>query len=459
MQQVTKQQAQEKALEIAGIEYIQTKPKKPKIYIKDFSPVPFGNKIMEDDKFIFDNNKNLWRFNKKEGIWTDDAELYINSLLRKELMVDEQQKRYYVTEIIEYIKGICWSENDITKPPKHIIAFQNVLYDLNDEDFKEFTHKYFITSKIPVEINAENTDFYVIDSFIEDILGKEQKKIIYELMAYCLYRAYPYQKFFIFYGEGKNGKSALLKLITKFLGAKNVSHVKPQTLSMNRFASAELFGKLANISPDIPYTEINNTDIIRELTGEDKMSCDRKHKNPFDFYNYAKIIFSANELPQIKDRTYAFNRRIYIIKFEKKIENPEPEIVERIATPTQMSGLGWHLIKVLTELKKKSFQMTMNMTEEQMAEQYDELSNRLLKFLKEETERKRDEKIADWELKEKFTEWCDRKGLRVWKVGEINRNMAERFSKTRMNQEFYNKETGKLETKFVHAWEGLKWKN
>lgn len=428
------------------------------ILMSKFSPVPYAKKILDENKFLYDSVKRLWRYNPEEGIWSDDAELFIRSKLRKQLLGEEQQKKQYVDEVIDYIKGLSWREGDITLAPKHLIPFQNVIYDIDKEDFVDFTPEYFITKKIPVKVGVENTEFEMIDVFLEELVGKDKKKVLYELMAYCLYRSYPYQKFFILYGEGQNGKSAYLKLLTKFLGYENISSEKPQSLVANRFAAASLYGKLANISPDIPYTELSDSSVIRELTGEDALTCEQKYRDAFKFYNYAKIIFSANELPQVRDKSYAFDRRVYIILFNKKIQNPDAEIVDKISTPNQLSGLAWYLIKVLKEMKARGFVFENNPSVEEMSGLYNELSNSLFKFLKETTIKEDNSKIADWELKQKFNDYCNQKGLREWRVSEINKTMKEKFVETRMNQTFFNKESGKMESRYVHAWEGFRWK-
>ena len=457
---MNRDEATQKVMQMAGISKEEMHTVCERIVLMSkFSPVPYAERIMAEDKYFYDNYKRLWRYNRQEGIWVDDAELYIKSKLRKQLLGEEQQKKQYVDEIIEYIKGICWNSCKILDPPKTLIPFQNVIYDLEKEDFMEFTDEYFITSKIPIEIDPRFADCEIIDIFLEEIVGKDKKVILYELMAYCLYKSYPYQKFFILYGDGSNGKSAFLKLLIKFLGVSNISSEKPQSLINDRFSAANLYEKLANISPDIPYTELTDSSLIRELTGEDSLTCQKKFKDSFKFFNYAKIIFSANELPQVKDKNYAFNRRIYIILFDKKITNPDPEIIEKIATKSQLSGLAWQLIKILKEMKTRGYKFSLDPDVDEMSKLYEELSSSLVKFLKEHTVKDTTARLIDWEFKQKFEDWCTKKGIRVWRVGEINDFMRNRYRDTRVNQDFYDKEQGKFTPRCVHAWEGLKWKD
>lgn len=423
-----------------------------------FSPVPYAEKLMKDTRFVYDNRKKLWRYNEEEGIYTDDAELYINSKLRMKLFDEEQQKRHYVGEIIDYIKGVCWTEKDMTTPPKNFIPFKNVMYDIDKDEFVDFSPEYFITNKIPHNIDSKYTECDMVDFFLEELVG-DRKKLLYELMAYCLYRDYPYQKFFILYGDGNNGKSAFLKLMMRFIGHQNYASRKIQEFVTDKYASSDLFGKMMNVSADLPHTELSDSSTVRELTGEDPMTAQEKYKNSFKFFNYAKLIFSANEFPQVRDRTKAFDRRIYIIKFENHMKNPIPNIVDKLSTETEMSGLAWKLVKELKELKTRGFRFSYDPPVKEMAELYDELSNSLIKFLKEQTESDQNSKLPSFELKERFFNWCEEKGLRKWRVSEIHRTMEDKYVKGRMDFDFYDKDRGTLETSRIQAWEGLKWAN
>ncbi len=51
----------------------------------------------------------------------------------------------------------------------------------------------------------------------------------------------------------------------------------------------------------------------------------KKVKDPFDFNNYSKLLFSANNIPRIKDRTGAVQRRLIIIPFNAKFSKDDPD--------------------------------------------------------------------------------------------------------------------------------------
>jgi putative DNA primase/helicase len=162
--------------------------------------------------------------------------------------------------------------------------------------------------------------------------------LLFEVIGYCLYPRYSFNKAFMLVGEGSNGRSTYLRLLKEILGPHNIVGLSLQDLCQYRFAASELYHKLANIHEDIPARPIGYTGPFKILTGEDWFSAPRKFKNSIFMCNYAKLIFAANELPQVSDQTYAFWRRWIVIEFPNRFpDNPsffdetfKPELIERI---------------------------------------------------------------------------------------------------------------------------------
>lgn len=83
----------------------------------------------------------------------------------------------------------------------------------------------------------------------------------------------------------------------------------------NRFVTACLYGKLANIFADLKNDKLANTGLFKMLVSGDPMKAEKKHCQPFDFENYAKLFFSVSE-----DISYAYFRRWIIFFFENVFE-------------------------------------------------------------------------------------------------------------------------------------------
>jgi len=190
-----------------------------------------------------------------------------------------------------------------------------------------------------------------IFKFLKSLVNEEDLEILYEIPASCLVRVhFPYAYFL--YGTGSNGKSTYLNLITNLLGEENVSNVSLQDLSSphtNRFRTAALIGKLANIFPDLPSTQLWTTDVFKALTGDDYITVEKKFKEPFSFKNTARLIFSANEFPRTRDESDAFWRRWIIVKFPNKFKN-NPKFLEKLTTDEEKSAFLDEILKRLPKI-------------------------------------------------------------------------------------------------------------
>ena len=89
----------------------------------------------------------------------------------------------------------------------------------------------------------------------------------------------------------------------QLLGEENIASLDLKELG-DRFKTAEMFGKLANIGDDIGDEFIANPAIFKKLVTGERVSAERKGQNPFEFNNYSKLLFSANNIPRIKEDVY-----------------------------------------------------------------------------------------------------------------------------------------------------------
>jgi putative DNA primase/helicase len=184
-------------------------------------------------------------------------------------------------------------------------------------------------------------------------------------------------------GEGANGKSTFLYVLTRTLGKQNVSSIPLQIISNNRFALAELYGKMADVYPDLPAVALKDTGLFKSLVTGEMISGEYKFRGRFDFEPYAKLLFSCNKMPQTPDDTDAFFRRWLILAFPNQFlaDNPktDPNLKEKLTTPEELSGiLNWALEGLQRLLKQGKF--STGETVEQTRDRYTLLSNPVQAF-------------------------------------------------------------------------------
>jgi len=315
----------------------------------------------------------------QDGVYVEGGEV----LIRKECsrILKDENRRQRVNEIIHFIQGKTYRNREEFDALPKLINLKNGVFDLETWTLKPHSPDVLFMRQLPVYYQ-EGADCPAIRKFFGEIVRPEDVISLEEIAAFCLMPGYSIQKAAMLQGEGSNGKSTYLNLINAFLGPRNVSGKTLKDLVNNRFATAALYGKYANIFPDLPSAELTATGQFKALTGGDHVSAEKKFKDCFEFMNLAKLIFSANELPKTRDCTRAFYRRWLIIIFPFIFEGSQkdPNLINKLTTAQELSGL---LNLALATLKRLMDQgdFTRSSTSEEMARLYERLSNPVTAFL------------------------------------------------------------------------------
>ncbi len=425
--------------------------------MEKFEVRPYSNRIISKYDIRYDEFRRLWIYDKGNGTWILHAEEDLNSMLRNDILRSDHIKGHYVEEVIKDVKGLTFSRKKTNEPDLNLIPFNDKIYDLKKGELLDYGPEYFFINKIQTNIDTDNNECPIIDKLFEDFVG-EEKETLYELCAYCLHRDYPFQKFFISLGEGRNGKSTFCSILSRFLGQQNVSSATLKELMKNKFAPSQLFGKLLNICGEIDATVFKDTSTLKQLTGGDLMNCERKFKDPFSFRNYSKLLITPNRLPETMDRSEGFFRRVHITKFPNKFDegnNADPLILSKI-TNSEMEGLAKQAIIRLKRLHANSFIFSINRSLEEVSSTYDDLSSYLNDFLKENIIASKNDWIQVSEFKEMFDAYLEGFKVQPWSFGRIKRFMEFHG--------YFQKHTGVQKTDTDEdttnrVWSGLKWKH
>jgi putative DNA primase/helicase len=200
-------------------------------------------------------------------------------------------------------------------------------------------------------------------------------------------------------------------MIKAFLKPENYSALALEELGQ-RFKTAELFGKLANLGDDISNKYLEDTAIFKKLSTGDTVNAERKGKDPFEFESYAKLVFSANDIPRINDLTDGLKRRLVIIPFNAKFSdtdaNFDPNITDKLQTDRAMR----YLLKVGLEGLKRVLaanKFTRPEVVKHAMVQYESINNPVLAFI-EEGHKIENELSMDVYLR--YNTWCHENGLK-----------------------------------------------
>lgn len=350
-------------------------------------PVFFMGSTFLFDKFatFLKNNHHIIKINNQLHIYKNG--IYISGLAEIEAEMIKhipQLNRAKRTEVLAYL-DILIRENTKAEDA-NLIAFANGLYNIVDDSFVEFTPEHIITNKIRWDYNPEAYS-ELADKTLDKIACGDPaiRALLEEAIGYCFYRRNELGKAFILTGDKSNGKSTFLSMVQTLLGEENIASLDLKELG-DRFKTAEMFGKLANIGDDIGDEFIANPAIFKKLVTGERVSAERKGQNPFEFNNYSKLLFSANNIPRIKDKTGAVQRRLTIIPFDARFTAADPDFNPYIKHLLKTDEVMQYLINLgIAGLKRvlTNRQFTASSRVQKAMDEYEENNNPILGFFKE----------------------------------------------------------------------------
>lgn len=194
-----------------------------------------------------------------------------------------------------------------------------------------------------------------------------------------------------------------------------------QQLTENRFATASLFGKLANIFADLSDNRLRDISMFKVLVSGDRISAERKFRADFTFEPYAKLIFSANLPPLppqgITDES-AFYKRWFIVSFNlrktclfchKPIEI-DPDLLSKLTSEQELSGLLYLAVKSAQRLLARG-RFTKSPTIEAIQEEYEKKANPVKAWASARCILHMDYSTDKDALEADFEDYCKRKKL------------------------------------------------
>lgn len=286
-------------------------------------------------------------------------------------------------EVLKYMQLIC---EKVEPADARYIAFRNGIYDVVTDTMQDFSPSIVVTNKIPWDYNSA-----AFSELAEQTLNKlacgdpAVRALLEECIGYCFYRRSELGKAFILTGEKNNGKSTFLDLVKVVMGEDNISALDLKELG-DRFTTSMMFGKLANIGDDIGDDFMQGTQVamFKKIVTGNRIKAERKGQDPFEFNPYIKLLFSANDIPRMKDKTGAVLRRLVIIPFSAQFSKEDPDYDPFIKYKLIEQGSVEYLIKLgIMGLRRvlENQDFTRSDRVDRQLEEYEEENNPIVAFL------------------------------------------------------------------------------
>ena len=377
-----------------------------------FKPRRLAEKILSEHRLLTDPETGLfYRWNGR--FWEQYHEDHVKSLAIRYLGGESQKNRAedaaYQVKILSTLPH-GRAVNDF----KDWVCVRNGMLNLETLELKPHDPEYYATYELNVTYEPDSDRR--CDRWLEYLKTNIQTQgainQVQEFFGYCLTKDTLFEKCLFLIGPGGDGKSVLLKIMRELIGHDNTTSVSFSDLT-DQFMRSSLYQKSLNISTEIG-TEMMESSYFKAITTGDPINAAFKHKNPFTFLPYCKLVFAGNKLPRVRDNSDGFFRRILPIQFKRQFLEGDPDRDPKLFDKLkgELSEIfSWALMGLHRLWRQKHFTECRETDELMLG--YKRLNNPVLCFVDDICQIGQDHQESKKELYAKYKEYCNAGGYRT----------------------------------------------
>ena len=276
------------------------------------------------------------------------------------------------------------STGTMWKPDSRYMIFRNGVLDTDDMTLHPHSPEY-LTNIVFVDLDFNpDADCPIFRKVVADALDKDTANVLQEMCGYLLFPDSRHEKIGVLVGEGRNGKSVILNMISYALGEENVTHFGLQQITdASGVFIANMVGKLANICHDSGnLIKVGNEGILKQYASGEPIMAKILYQQPTITTNYPHSIIAVNALPVSADVSDGYFRRFLIIDFPHQIplNRVDRQLFQKMK-PERMGVLLWIIEGMKRLLSESDF--TESKAVDDIKKQYQRDNNIVATFVDE----------------------------------------------------------------------------
>ena len=331
------------------------------------------------DKHKLKHVEGLGFFEYIHGVWTHRIDNIVRNYISASL--GHWATGVKLDSVLKLLKARTISEEMFNR--QAIFNFRNGVLDLETGEFKDHNEVFMSSIQVPYDYD-ENAKCPLWEKFVREVMAEREAsiKVLQEAAGYVLFNDCSLQKCFFFQGEGANGKSVTLNVLSEVFGHDNVSNVEMSAL-IEPFQRIALMTSLVNISTETSTNVKGAESIFKQIVAGDIINACYKNKDFITGRPRCKMFASCNEYIKSKDTSTGFMRRMCFIDFPCKFEGEraDPDLERKLLT--ELSGIfNWCYEGYKRLREQRHFTETTEQAE--MLDEFIQITNPVAAFIREE---------------------------------------------------------------------------
>lgn len=265
------------------------------------------------------------------------------------------------------------------------------------------------------------------EQFLREIFNddKDLIKWIQKALGYSLTGKTSEQVMFILNGNGRNGKSVFLDVVSHIFGDYR-TNIQPDSLMVKNSQGAN--SDIARLKGARFVTTVESNDgmrfnegLVKQLTGGDTVTARFLHANEFEFTPKFKVWMATNNRPIIRGTDKGIWRRIRLIPFEREFTEEEVDLDLTSKLLAESDGILQWMLKGLEMWQKERLGMCEKilMANKEYRQEMDVVST----FIEECVNNSLGKEVKASELYQHYKNYCLQNGFFVLTSTKFGREL------------------------------------
>lgn len=265
------------------------------------------------------------------------------------------------------------------------------------------------------------------EQFLREIFNddKDLIKWIQKALGYSLTGKTSEQVMFILNGNGRNGKSVFLDVVSHIFGDYR-TNIQPDSLMVKNSQGAN--SDIARLKGARFVTTVESNDgmrfnegLVKQLTGGDTVTARFLHANEFEFTPKFKVWMATNHRPIIRGTDKGIWRRIRLIPFEREFTEDEVDLDLTSKLLAESDGILQWMLKGLEMWQKERLGMCEKilMANKEYRQEMDVVST----FIEECVNNSLGKEVKASELYQHYRNYCSQNGFFVLTSTKFGREL------------------------------------
>jgi putative DNA primase/helicase len=329
-----------------------------------------------------------------------------------------------------YVQSFLYVKDDAVDCIPDVVSLGNGCYNLGIGMLMKHSANYRLTTKLTFDFDKDARcpvfEHYLRTTFVKpDKLYEADDELIafvQEALGYSLTADISHHASFWCVGEGANGKGVLFHVLEKLLGPAAVP-IDFGALRYDRYQLALLAGKRVALCAEADsYDSIVKDATYKQLVSGDSMRVRQIYEKPFILYPTAKLWWSMNRIPDVRDPSGGFWRRIRIIPFNRIFDEDDRIIDLKEQLDQELPGIfNWALTG--WERLQETRRFTLPAQVESVTNDVREESNELATFISEKCYLDDSTSIQSSAFYLAYSKWCKDMGYTARNARQLKREM------------------------------------